>query len=280
MKKVSLILFSLLLSLLSIGAQNKNPQGLYKLQRLAYEDGRPDIVADMLQYKFFSDFVPVTILVMNNSPELCAYWVKQDEPHPYLFTGDVPVGNDGRGTRIFNCDDNHVAVKWFNTIRPGDEERFPMNQFITEYYDRYNIEPEIETAITMLQMKNVATSQRLGGCWKLKGIYNDAIEELNTNNMQGDVYKIYGEKKLTTLVCHGNRIMGSNIFICPVEYKSESVVKEATNPEGVITWKDDNTFIFKTIAGNGKVIEELWERSKLPESFQRLFAPKLPTAPM
>lgn len=280
MKNFFLTMFCLLLGLVSISAQQQNPQGLYKLQRLGYEDGRPDVVADVLQYKFFSDFVPVTILVLNNSPELCAYWVKQDEPHPYLFTGDVPVGNDGRGTRIYGCDANHVAVKWFNNIRSGDEERFPMNQFITEYYDRYNIEPEIQTAINMLQMKKSRTPYRIAGCWKLKSAYDDVTGESVENNAKGDVYKIYGDNKLTILVCHDNSIMGANIFICPVEYKSDEIIKESVNPEGTITWNNDNMFIFNTIGGNGALIKELWERSELPEAFQRLFAPNLPIAPI
>ena len=80
MKRLTTMLACLAMLIACSSAQNEDPRGLYKLQRLGYENNRPDHVPEMVQYKFFSDYVPVTILVMRNTPVEYIYVLKQDEP--------------------------------------------------------------------------------------------------------------------------------------------------------------------------------------------------------
>ena len=280
MKKFTILLASLVAATASTFAQNEDPKGLYRLQRLGYENGRPDHVPELVQYKFFSDYVPVTILIRKNTPTMYHYFLKQDEPHPYKFTGDIPVGEDGRGTRIYDCDKNHVTVKWYNTIRPGDGAIFPMNEFIREYYDRENFEPQMKRSIEMLQMKYKQPKRRLAGCWHYVGSYGIVDGERVLTNAPYDTYKIFGDNDMVVLTTQGDRIMGSSIFYCPIVYKSETIIKENDSSESVLTWKNDSSFNMKTVTANGTIIEELWKRTELPETFRKLFNPYLPTAPL
>lgn len=290
MKRIITLVAAGLLTAASAFAQGENPHGLYKLQRLGYENGRPDHVSELTQYKYFSDFVPVTIMLMRNTPKEYLYVLKQDEPHPYVFTGDVAVGEDGRGTRIYDTDSNHVTVKWYNTIRPGNGDLFPMNQFITEYYDRSGFEQQMQRSIEMLQQKHPQPNHRLAGCWRLVGTYKQVEGERVLTSTPVDTYKIYGDKDVTCLICRGGQIMGATIIYRSMEYKPEkkdadtigfceggsTENDEGAATAGVIKWKSDNSFEAITMRPNETVAEELWKRSTLPEAFQKLFSTKKP----
>lgn len=259
-------------------AQNEDPKGLYKLQRLGYENGRPDHVPEMVQYKYFSDYVPVTIMVMRNTSNEYIYVLKQDEPHPYTFTGDVAVGEDGKGTRIYDTDSNHVTVKWYNTIRPNEPGVFPMNEFIREYYDRTGFEPQMTRSIEMLQMKHKQPNHRLAGCWSLVGNYKEVDGERMLTNAPTDVYKIYGDTDVTCVFCRGDQIMGATILYRPMSYNEESKQDEKLvagvregGSAGVIKWRNEDCFEMISMRPDETISEELWKRATLPESLRKLF---------
>lgn len=259
-------------------AQNEDPKGLYKLQRLGYENGRPDHVPEMVQYKYFSDYVPVTIMVMRNTSKEYIYALKQDEPHPYTFTGDVAVGEDGKGTRIYDTDSNHVTVEWYNTIRPNEPGVFPMNEFIREYYDRAGFEPQMTRSIEMLQMKHKQPNHRLAGCWSLVGNYKEVEGERMLTNAPTDVYKIYGDTDVTCVFCKGDQIMGATILYRNMEYNEESKQDEKLvagfregGSAGVIKWRNEDSFEMISMRPDETISEELWKRATLPESLRKLF---------
>jgi len=290
MKRIITLATVGLLTAASAFAQGENPHGLYKLQRLGYENGRPDHVPELTQYKYFSDFVPVTIMLMRNTPQEYIYVLKQDEPHPYVYTGDVPVGEDGRGTRIYGTDSNHVTVKWYNTIRPGNGDLFPMNQFITEYYDRNGFEQQMQRSIEMLQQKHKQPNHRLAGCWHLVGNYKQVEGERVLTSAPTDVYKIYGDKDVTCLFCRGDQIMGATILYRSMEYKPEKNDADTAGfseggstgndggaaTAGVIKWKSNDSFEAISMRPDETVVEELWKRAALPEAFQKLFGTQKP----
>lgn len=276
MKSFSFLLACLLLTSAGTFAQSENPRGLYKLQRLGYENGRPDHVPELAQYKYSADFAPVTLIVYKKTDNDYAYSLRQDEPHPYNYTGDKAVGEDGRGTRIYDSNSEHFALKWYNTVRPHEGEIFPMNEFITEYYDRKDIEPQMQRSILMLEQKHEKPSHRFAGCWRMMGNYGVADGERVLMKPQIDLFKVYGEKDVTFLFCSGDRITGAAVFYKPLIVTSESCIKEGDGNECAITWKNDDTFTLKFDRGDGTIVEELWKRSGLPQSFQRLFGTNTP----
>ena len=260
----------------SIMAQNVAPRGLFRMQRLGYENGRPDLVPEMVQYKLSTDYVPVTLMVRKNTPHDYAYAIRMDEPHPYSCTGDVPVGENGRGTRIYDCYDDRFTLKWYNNLRPYEGNVFPMNEFVTEYYDRKNIEPQMERSIEMLQMKHKKATHRFAGSWRLVGNYGLVDGEHILNAPKADLFKVYGEQDVTFLFCSTQQLTGGTVFYKPLVVKSDSCIKEGNNNECTITWKNDDTFTLKFDRGDGTIVEELWKRSGLPTPFQHLFGTNTP----
>ena len=182
MKRLTTLLAVMLMAATGLTAQNVAPRGLFKLQRLGYENGRPDHVPEMVQYKLSTDYVPMTLMVHKNTPQDYVYSMRMDEPHPYSCTGDVPVGENGRGTRIYDGYDDRFTLKWYNNLRPYEGAVFPMNEFITEYYDRKNMEPQMVRSIEMLQMKHEKATHRFAGSWRMVRAHPERPED---SSLQG-----------------------------------------------------------------------------------------------
>ena len=244
MKRLTTLLAVMLMAATGLTAQNVAPRGLFKLQRLGYENGRPDHVPEMAQYKLSTDYVPMTLMVRKNTPQDYVYSMRMDEPHPYSCTGDVPVGENGRGTRIYDGYDDRFTLKWYNNLRPNEGAVFPMNEFITEYYDRKNMDL----------------------------VDGERILKAPTTHL----FKVYGEKDVTFLFCSPQQLTGGTVFYRPLVVKSDNCIKEGDNNECTITWKNDDAFILKFDRGDGTLVEELWKRSGLPKPFQQLFGTDVP----
>ncbi len=278
MKRLSTLIACLVITTASTLAQSENPRGLYKLQRLGYENGQPDHVPEMTQYKYSTDYVPMTLMVMKNTPTDYVYVMRMDEPHPYNFTGNMAVGQDGRGTRIYDSDSLHFTLKWYNTVRPNEGKVFPMNEFIIEYYDRQNMEPQMKRSIEMLEMKHQQPTHRFAGCWRMMGNYTTIDGERILMKPNADLFKVYGEKDVTFLFCQGDRLNGATVYYKPLVVKGESCIKEGDNNECTITWRNEDSFVLKFDRGEGTIVEELWKRSGLPKVFQKLFGTDEPIA--
>ena len=193
MKRLTTLLAVMLMAATGLTAQNVAPRGLFKLQRLGYENGRPDHVPETVQYKLSTDNVPMTLMVHKNTPQDYVYSMRMDEPHPYSCTGDVPVGENGRGTRIYDAYDDRFTLKWYNNLRPNEGAVFPMNEFITEYYDRKNMEPQMVRSIEMLQMKHKKATHRFAGSWRMVGNYGLVDGERILKAPTTHLFKVYGE---------------------------------------------------------------------------------------
>ncbi len=278
MKRLTNCLACLVIATASTFAQSEAPRGLYRMQRLGYENGQPDRVPEMVQYKYSSDYVPMTLMVTKNTPADYSYVMRMDEPHPYNFTGDIAVGQDGRGTRIYNSNSEHFTLKWYNSVRPNEGKVFPMNEFITEYYDRKDIEPQMQRSIEMLEMKHKQPKHRFAGCWCMVGNYGTIDGERILTRPRSDLFKVYGEKDVTFLFCANDRLNGATVFYRPLVIKSETCIKEGDNNECTITWRNADSFILKFDRGDSTIVEELWKRSGLPKPFQQLFGTDMPVA--
>lgn len=276
MKRLTTLLAVVLMAATGLTAQNVAPRGLFKLQRLGYENGRPDHVPEMAQYKLSTDYVPMTLMVRKNTPQDYVYSMRMDEPHPYNCTGDVPVGENGRGTRIYDGYDDRFTLKWYNNLRPNEGAVFPMNEFITEYYDRKNMEPQMVRSIEMLQMKHKKATHRFAGSWRMVGNYGLVDGERILKAPTTHLFKVYGEKDVTFLFCSPQQLTGGTVFYRPLVVKSDNCIKEGDNNECTITWKNDDSFILKFDRGDGTFVEELWKRSGLPKPFQQLFGTDVP----
>lgn len=271
MKKTITLIASLLITISSAFAQSENPVGLYRLQRLSYDNGQPDHIPEFVQYKYCSS-TPLTLIVAVASPDDYRFTVRYDEPRPYIYTGKTPVGEDGKGTEIFDSNKNHFSLKWYNNCRYDNKIIFPMNQFITEHYDKNNIEECMSRAIEMLEMKGKPATHRFGGCWKFIGNVGklDGQEIIVTSTAQ--MYKIYGQDDVT---CYFVGNGTGTVFYWPLEVKSDNEIIERVH-DCSIQWRSNDAFVLTFLREDGKTVKELWIRSGLPESMQKIFGTNVP----
>ena len=87
--KLTAILFTLILASSSVFAQKEDPKGLYRLNKLTYENNRPEHTPEFDQYKYCSDNTPVTILINSDTQKEFVFSLRHDEPRAYKYTGDV-----------------------------------------------------------------------------------------------------------------------------------------------------------------------------------------------
>lgn len=248
-------------------AQTEDPKGLYRLHKLSYEDGRPDHIPEFAQYKYCTDVAPFTIMIATNTPKSFEYAIRTDEPHPYTYTGNTPVGENGRGTQIFDSDKDGFSLKWYNTVRP-QEPIFPLNMFITEYYDRKKIDERLVRSIEMFGMKHKPAKHRFAGCWKMIGNIGTLNGKEIIVSAPIQLYKIYSEDAV-------NIYSGSFVSYWPLEVKNDNLIVESKN-NCKIEWRDKDTFILSFDRGDGKIANELWIRSGLPRSVQKIFGTNEP----
>ena len=120
-----------------------------------------------------------------------------------------------------------------------------MNEFVTEYYDRKNMEPQMVRSIEMLQMKHKKATHRFAGSWRMVGNYGLVDGERILKAPKTHLFKVYGEKDVTFLFCNPQQLTGGTVFYRPLVVKSDNCIKEGENNECTITWKNDDTFILK-----------------------------------
>ena len=163
-------------------------------------------------------------------------------------------------------------------MRPNEGKVFPMNEFIIEYYDRQNMEPQMKRSIEMLEMKHQQPTHHFAGCWRMMGNYTTIDGERILMKPNADLFKVYGEKDVTFLFCQGDRLNGATVYYKPLVVKGEVSIKEGDNNECAITWRNADSFVLKFDRGDGTIVEELWKRSGLPQVFQKLFGTDVPIA--
>lgn|SRR5574344_350607 len=268
MKSIFTAIFCLMATV-TISAQNVTPKGLYKMTKLSYEKGRPDHTPEFDQFKYCSDSIPFTVMVGKDTELETNVIFRQDQPNGYKATGDVSVGLDGHGTRIFDSTADGFKLKWYNTVRPGGAI-FPMNEFITETYSRQGVTPKIKRMFDMLEKKNLKGSNRFLGSWALVGSASELDGMPVILMPQTAVYKIYGEKDVLMTVSPLTSLSQVILFYRPLNVKSDANIIEGKN-DCKIEWKNDDTFILSFEPGDGTVIKEMWKRSGIHPQLQTVF---------
>ncbi len=261
--KLTAILFTLILASSSVFAQKEDPKGLYRLNKLTYENNRPEHTPEFDQYKYCSDNTPVTILINSDTQKEFVFSLRHDEPRAYKYTGDVPTGRDGKGTRIYDSNNKHFALKWFNSVRPNEPEIFPFGEFITENYDKNNISPKMARSISLLEMKDKPAKHKFSGCWGLVGTKGTVagVEIIQTPSMP--MYKIYGEKDMLLTI-------GGTFFYWTLDVKSNTQIIERDH-NCKIEWLNDDAFALSFTDDQGRQLTEVWTRTGLPKATQSIF---------
>lgn len=268
MRKVFLFALVALMCTMTVSAQNtKNPRGLYRLKSFIYEDGRTSI-PNIKQYKYAAD--TVGLLVFYAPSRTTTQWsqmqVEIREPHPLLYTGETPQGDDGHGTQIFNVDDRQFYFKWYNEKWRNMSE---LNQFITEVYVKDQMDNEVVKAFELLENRMDRNSNPFCGWW---------VRVAATANPDGTgkktqvptIWKAYGANlSMVVNVANDGKFLRCNPT-STIRYENDSTIYETGHPCN-IHWLNKDTHALTFIQENGQPLTEIWVRGGLPRIWQRVF---------
>ncbi len=271
LKRMTMLMMALA-AVVMVGAQaQKQPKGLYHLNKFIYEDGREQ-APGFSQYKYAADSLGLLIFYEKAHDEF--HWssvrIEIREPHPLLFTGEKAQGEDGHGTQIFNVTDEQFYFKWFNTNWPNMSK---LNEFITEVYTKENIEGEVAKAFSLLENKIEPQTNKFYGFWIRLGL----TENTDGTGRRMDAaprWKVYApemsmviapQRRVPVLACNTTQT---------VRYENDNTIFEIGH-RCDIHWIDNDTHTL-TYEENGRPITELWARGGLPLVWQSVFNTNVP----
>lgn len=244
---------------------NENPKGLYRLESVGYENGNPDRLPNMEQYKYCGEEMVLNLSVHSTRGGTSAIYMNRNEKKPLVYTG-APL-EDNKETALVEVGQDSFTMRWYN--RKHNTSLFPEEQYIHEHYSRNYMSQGVVNTINMLEMKFDTNFNKFTGCW----IHTS--EESNRT-----MYKIYSPGYVL-LITSLNATEGKENLGCKVaevEYMPDNTkITEmfGNGNECDINWIDDNTFELVWMS-YGTPVAETWKRCGLPQSFQKLFGTNLP----
>lgn len=267
----------------------KDPIGLYHLTKVTYDDGTAETVPDFEQYKYCARAITLTSQLEHTDDGVPTLQFVDNDHVPFRHTGNVAVGTNGRGIRIYDSNQQHFTLKWFNSNR-AESELFPRDKFINELYDaKEGVEPDVRQMMDILETySNLPTSEEassLTGVWLRVGIIkmrNGVIEKFFPT-LENQKYKLFDQQQVVDLYV---------FYFEPYSYTEEVAYKLTTSirpfrydssgqtlTEGKrtthIDWKASDTFLLPyATEDDGTEYAELYEYSQLPERITNIFASK------
>ena len=269
----------------------QDPIGLYHLTKVTYDEGSIQTVPDFEQYKYCARSITLT-----TQPEraddgtLTIPFLDNDRTTVFRHTGNVPVGTNGRGIRVYDSDSARFILKWFNSDRT-ESEIFPRDKFINEHYDaKEGIASDVRIAIDILEALSTLSPHTsylssLTGCWQRIGI---------VRMRQGVIAQFFPliENPKYKLFYQQHEIDLYDMNITSSSYAEEVAPRFTTRmktyqydpnqqllTEGTRTakqdWKGEDTFLLPFLKEeDGTEYFELYEQSSLPKSITNIFASK------
>ncbi len=257
-----------------IAGKKDNPRGLYRLMGFTYENGTADKEAHIEQYKYCTDSTTLQLQIQKDvegdKPEFWMSILNQDR-RPLNYTGRIA----DKDISIFDSGSKGFKLRWHNTIM--NTEYMPMGQYITELYSSdYKISPKIQRVIDLLKMHTAQPgTNKFYGCWRRVGILSkvDGMDMLMPGHQ--DLYQIFDKD----VYVHFYELVASRMYayciMRPITYKSDNLLIQYGG-ESKIEWVDNDTFRLLFDRGDGTIVTELWKRSGLPESYQKVFGTNVP----
>lgn len=275
----------------------QDPIGLYHLTKVTYDDGTAETVPDFEQYKYCARAITLTAKseqADDGAPTLQFY--DNDPGIVFRHTGNVPRDKNGQGLRVYDSNQQHFTLKWFNSNR-AESELFPRDKFINELYDaKDGVDPDVRRMVDMLESYSKSSSEErdrevveaydFTGVWLRIGIikmHNGVIEKFFPV-LENQKYKLFDHQHVVDLyVLYGER---SSTYTEEVAYqfttsirsfRSDSSAETLTEGKRTthIDWKASDTFLLPyATEDDGTEYAELYEYSQLPERITNIFASK------
>ncbi len=269
MKKIILMLTVALGALGTASAQQENPRGLYKLQKFVYDDGKEQ-TPPFNQYKYCTDDITLQIS-LQETDKMAAFVMGNNDHKPMNYTGKVPVGEDGKGTQIFDSNKEKFTLRWYNTSMPNNQ-LFPFDAFISEIYSsKTGVSAKMKEITDMITGNaKVKKPNKFTGVWKRRGM-TDKVNGTGQLFEMRPMYKIYTDNRM--IIMEGEFDNPNTLHIAgnlwPFEAYTDRLLTENMN-SCLITWINDNCFSLIWIA-EGYPAVEIWDKAELPATFRSIF---------
>lgn len=270
----------------------QDPIGLYHLTKVTYDEGSIQTVPDFEQYKYCAHAITLT-----TQPEraddgtLTIPFLDNDRTTVFRHTGNVPVGTNGRGIRVYDSDSARFTLKWFNSDRT-ESEIFPRNKFINEHYDATTgVASDVRQTIDILEaFSRPPQGKGTGGeleknVWQRIGILKmrQGIIENFFPLYVPKKYKLFSLQQVVDLYVP---FTGSSSYTEDVASRlttrmktyrydpNQQLLTEGTRT-AKLNWKATDTFLLPFLTeADGTEYFELYEQSSLPKSITNIFASK------
>ncbi|MBO4565134.1 MAG: SUMF1/EgtB/PvdO family nonheme iron enzyme [Bacteroidaceae bacterium] len=269
----------------------KDPIGLYHLTKVTYDEGTTETVPDFEQYKYCTRSITLT-----TQPEratdgtLTIPFLDNDRTTVFRHTGNVPVGTNGRGIRVYDSDSARFTLKWYNSDRT-ESEIFPRDKFINEHYDaKEGIASDVRITVDILEALSTLSPltsylSPLTGCWQRIGILKmrEGIIENFFPLYVPKKYKLFSLQQVVDLYVP---FTGSSSYTEDVasgfttrtrtyQYNpNQQLLTEGTRTVK-LDWKATDTFLLPFLTeADGTEYFELYEQSSLPKSITNIFGIK------
>ncbi|MBQ0049853.1 MAG: energy transducer TonB [Bacteroidales bacterium] len=277
-----------ILSKASFGG-TENPRGLYRLQKTAFEDGRPDLITPYRQYKYCTDTNTAQIITQQSDKNEFSVLIGEPREGVLNYTGKAYEDGDTTKARIYDSNGTSFKLKWFQD-EAEDVPYYPWHTYSIEYYDNsIGVEPELSHICDLLSMKYSNESKNpFIGCWRCLGMPTkmEGLEVLMLP--KEDTYKVYDETNYLTLYNLDIKRIGAFAILKPIKYttknKASSKKSELSDYCGLIedfpsevTWLSKDCFKQSYTNEAGETITLIWKRSGLPRTIQHLVGTNIPT---
>jgi hypothetical protein len=245
----------------------ENPEGLYKLRMISYDNKNEPQIPIFDQYKYVSKNASLLFIYKGSEDKVQIMSMRDDIGKALRYTGDTPQGANGLGERIYDCGDKGFKFKWYNDSEQG--KYFPKDQFITEWYGKENIPENVERIISLMR-KDVKRDKnnKLVGIWhKVGDVINVAGKEMLKEG-KNDEYVIFDKDVLLMITISDIQKLRSTLIYSPIHFTQNGFIFPLAKEELKMEWLDDNTFKAFSVDEDSKVHNEIWELSPLPENLR------------
>ena len=254
-----------------IEGAKKDPRGLYRLVKFAYEDGsKKDVPFE--QYKYCGDSLALQWVVKKDVNKEC--WIEIYDNDNMEFKYSKPV-ND-KNTHIYDSNDKGFKLKWYSEY--SNKPLFPYHKYVTELYSSEFIGTSAKRVLDMLKMKT-ATDSKLYGCWHRIGVVTqiEGLDMFLASPAPQELYQVFDKDMcLQVYDLRPGQRLRAYCVIRPIVYKENDIMVQR-GTEYKIDWINDDLFKLNFDRGDGTIVTEVWKRSGLPRNYQRIFGTNLPT---
>ena len=275
MKKLLLIALSALFSM-GMEAQNENPQGLYRLQRFAYE-GKPEKTADFEQYKYCGKNNNAFTLNVYRNDGISQISMQNNDSQPIVYTGKRDATDTDHTPQVFDSNKEHFTFRWYNTGMNSDI--FPINSYIEEIYDaNIGIENDVKQVVGMLESKFDGMQGKLAGCWLMVGdvTMKDGVPNISTDRAlyrTTSVYRLFNDDMMFEMMyVVGSKIGQSTGFLSSYTFDGKILTYRHVSKVEV-QWVSDGVMIVKETGNSENPQMTMWIRSTLPNYMSSIFSP-------